>query len=1013
MKRFGTPNGGVLFVYDGLGTYVPTEGPVPLKARNFIERTIGLSKRDRTGTGPSAKPSNEAKSLVQKLKHFKATYCLSPLVFAFSSDNWFCYPVAAEIVSRFALGRSLVKELSGVGLFAFLDRQRIPYNVVTYRAYLNLLLASLCMSVHGASQASDISPDAFRCWLACFRTPDGLRWRDDLWGKRQVVVFQCLRELVLAFARFADDPNLALQSGQSRLSANGADTWEKFRANASSTVNQWISFFDDWTASASVNRSDTRQMLRILTDWSNDHFPDRSIAEIMVTQHRPQTFSERVKNWKPTNPSNVLRLASRFSQFVEEELRGMGVVEAIWPLVRTSEVERASKNKSNSGTASGGGEARSHPLPPELQDIVEEILVEGEQGWPGSCSLFYETYVDEKGRWKKIYCPVFTVFFRVMLKLPLRGVQLSRFDSGEGDSNTFVGDQLVWKVNTGPHANHWLRTEEASDEPARGYARQTGDPTGKVTGFYINTNKTGDPYTIPWEHPQLHRILWELRLWQEAHYPISAPLTPEQYVQKAEKLPDERISSLPTIFPLFRLPGGRRNHVPGSPPSWRRRDQAWQEIMAETERRWNERNPKRTITIVKRQTKTNQPHSAVYNLHGLRVAGLTRLFMSGVPIEILSKLVAGHAGIVMTLYYLKFKPADIHRILEQASTKSPLEAEQFMQDLRGWSLEQAKNRSAALHEDGIVAAVEMDEAHKLMHTNVTIGVCPWAGTRCWDGGPIDRVSKRGEGKEVVYYQPVEGGEKNCIMCRHFVSGPPFADELWLYGTSLLERFTQTTARIEEVDRSRQGVIARRNVASTEKERASLQQLGASLDIQRDALAAANVLTVTSIHRIERLLKLSDQIRKRNESNPSHGVDLIVQESAPVVEFVEATEFERCSILTAASRLYPMMHNGETEARRNAFLDRVMWEAGKEPLSFSPLSDDLKRFARDSLARLLMERLDRKETQAIVEGRIRLQDVGLLHEAEKITDPDLGAPVLLSTIEHDTPNKLLGSARKRK
>src|SRR5690606_9562085 len=112
-------------------------------------------------------------------------------------------------------------------------------------------------------------------------------------------------------------------------------------------------------------------------------------------------------------------------------------------------------------------------------------------------------------------------------------------------------------------------------------------------------------------------------------------------------------------FPLFRLPAGRRGQVHGAPPSQRRRDQAWQELMLETERRWNEMNPDRPIKIVKRQRDTGQPYGALYNLHGLRVTGLTRLFMSGVPIEILSKLVAGHAGLIMTLYYLKFKPADI------------------------------------------------------------------------------------------------------------------------------------------------------------------------------------------------------------------------------------------------------------------------------------------------------------------------------------------------------------------
>lgn len=228
---------------------------------------------------------------------------------------------------------------------------------------------------------------------------------------------------------------------------------------------------------------------------------------------------------------------------------------------------------------------------------------------------------------------------------------------------------------------------------------------GQVTGFFISTNKTGDPYVVPWENPKLHNLLWDLRLWQEQHNPITAPIPPNAYVDSKDE--EEKLAiqeQFDDLFPLFRLPG---NGKYAAPPNYKKRSLAWLYIMVETERRWNERNPSSQISIVKFNAKTGQPDRAIYGMHGLRVAGLTRLFMSGVPIEILSKLVAGHRGLLMTLYYLKFQPAHIHQVLEKAAVATDAYGEQdFIDSLKDWTFEQAKIRAAYLEEDGVAAATE-------------------------------------------------------------------------------------------------------------------------------------------------------------------------------------------------------------------------------------------------------------------------------------------------------------------
>jgi hypothetical protein len=738
-------------------------------------------------------------------------------------------------------------------------------------------------------------------------------------------------------------------------------------------------------------------MVRTLCEWSKLHFPSSSVAEVMTNQTRPVTFSSYIlmKRGGSKSTSNVVRLAEKFSSFIEGALRALGLQEALWPLIQQADLTRAKE----ADRKKGGGkprESQSTPLPPYLVPIVEEILDEGESGWPGRCDLFYEDYLDESGRKKRLFSPVLQVFFQVLLIIPLRGIQLARFDSGEGDCRAFDGAKRVWQDNVSLAAGYW-KQRDGQTAPERGYAKQLGDAVQPVTGIFINTNKTGDPYVIPWEHPVVHKKLWELRLWQEEHFPISAPLTPEQYVGSDEKAEEERLAALPSIFSLWRLPSGRRDHTHGAPPSWRRRDQVWQEIMLETERRWNERNPERQIEIVKRQRKTGQTYRSLYNLHGLRVAGLTRLFMSGVPLEILSKLVAGHAGIVMTLYYLKFKPAHIHQILDDASQNAIALSQAFIDDFRIWSFDEARRNVVSLHDGAIGAAVEQDTTHKLMYSDVTIGVCPFAGTRCSDGG--ETIVDTSNGRRDKRYVPVEGGEKNCIMCRHLISGPPFMTQLWLYGTALLDRFDATSRQIAELETQRENEIAMRQRATSPADRLRHQTKITALEIQSNALTSSNLLLLKGVHRTHRLLEMCEKIRIGLSEHS--GSDLVVQDTAPVVELMEVSDFERSSIITAASRLFPMLHNGETEARRDVFLDKVMWEAGERPLTFAPLSPEQKRFGQDAFARMIMEKTDRVETQALIEGRVTLQDVGLVPDLKHLLPLDLPVPLYSAAIDHES------------
>lgn len=89
----------------------------------------------------------------------------------------------------------------------------------------------------------------------------------------------------------------------------------------------------------------------------------------------------------------------------------------------------------------------------------------------------------------------------------------------------------------------------------------------------------------------------------------------------------------------------------------------WHALVAETEDRLNARgermadgSPMRlTESIRGRDGRTKR--RAIFDLHSLRVSVLTALANDGgVPLHILSQCIAGHASVLMTLYYVKSDP---------------------------------------------------------------------------------------------------------------------------------------------------------------------------------------------------------------------------------------------------------------------------------------------------------------------------------------------------------------------
>ena len=198
--------------------------------------------------------------------------------------------------------------------------------------------------------------------------------------------------------------------------------------------------------------------------------------------------------------------------------------------------------------------------------------------------------------------------------------------------------------------------------------------------------------------------------------------------------------------------------------------------------------------------------------------------MAGVPIEILSKVVAGHASILMTLKYTKFEPVHVNEILTKARMQALATArDEFPDLLKSVALEEAMLMTARLSEDGVRQMKGPYEESNLW-SRFDIGICPNAATLCHEGGPAI-VKRNDKGKDRSKYSRVPGGDRNCVRCRFFVTGLPFLIPLWAHANAIF-------AKIDRVAKKMAGTQAEIDNLKGEKQRLNLAGEQAPRDMRR-------------------------------------------------------------------------------------------------------------------------------------------------------------------------------------
>lgn len=585
----------------------------------------------------------------------------------------------------------------------------------------------------------------------------------------------------------------------------------------------------------------------------------------------------------------------------------------------------------------------------------------------------------------EMWFPGTAVALLTKLLLPLRTYQVRMLDSGEMDTYKYV-------QSTRNVAGEWIKNDSHLSQGTernpfeRGVLRKFKDKTTQIemTGFFINTNKTADinkeeydkGYDIPWQYEEAQYWLAKLRDWQMKYNPI---FQPAQWTELTSyhlgKTKDVRIlKQMGKITFLFRNPTSiGQEHLPIGANGL---DRIWYKTLKKLEEQLKENvSSKEEITL--NFVHPDSKITTYYPLHSLRVSLITAYALEGgVPMPILSKAIAGHARLIMTLYYTKAGISYITDTMNQAE-KSILEndKETFNRFIRDAKYEQLETSVAANDPIAYQAIINAQKSGASFVISDK-GICPKGCFGCDSGGTYVN-----DETGTITYGVVPGfPEQNCVRCRWFVTGPAFLPGLVHHFNTIGYNMSETGRRV---------IKYQDDIELLENEKYECE-LNGSIFTKHHELLKYEQLYTQEIQKNDKLandynatLRLIDKSKKIVKETPSHnGFQLVTVGSiSDVGVYINDTdhELEQLQIICNGAELFPETDASKAVLQRSQIIDLTLKNNNKMPIMFS-LTEEEQLIAGNQFMRLLISRAGSlKGAIPYAIGRKKLEEIGIKNE----------------------------------
>lgn len=435
----------------------------------------------------------------------------------------------------------------------------------------------------------------------------------------------------------------------------------------------------------------------------------------------------------------------------------------------------------------------------------------------------------------------------VLLLLPVRGMQARWLDEGLLDDEIWNYEKECYEPNTYPLANYKYPCGNTHTKlHERTAVLRSDQSTGNENlELFINTNKTASRkallkggskgYQIPWPYgtgvDSLQKV-WEILEEQRKFNQTYAPLItlPCNQLDEDTNAFEGFKGKMPYFTPLFRRltesvsksdPRGRKGlFLPITQDSIKK---LFHEVLREAEKRYKEKYPQFKNALIAFDA-DGVPR---YDIHSLRVFGVTDLLDQGIPVDVV-QMIVGHATMIMTLYYRKMDREKFFNLLKTAK------------ECAGASIlhEKALLEAGNADKEDLIALFDIVDDWNLASSNkvdprpdfsqggrnqvINGGVC--SSFDCASGGIAVKYTKSGLNYTIT---TVEGGEQRCGNCRYFRTGPRFLQDQILYKNKLALEITQMLTKqrtlqakanecYDNPDKADSGILAERYERQADK-----------------------------------------------------------------------------------------------------------------------------------------------------------------------------------------------------
>lgn len=574
-----------------------------------------------------------------------------------------------------------------------------------------------------------------------------------------------------------------------------------------------------------------------------------------------------------------------------------------------------------------------------------------------------------------LWYPGYWMHAYALVSIPARGRQIAYNDSGESDEYIvdIKDDKIIWVKNKNPlsQRKHQKAFIQRCDDDA--------------WGMRFTSNKTsfmGQGYDVPWAPEKLIYWMIKLRKWQEKYNPIKRAMPWLDCTRT--NLNEAQLKRKGKNCFLFRAFNQEE------PPAYTSR---LTERLAAALYFTQPKNVALATFTEGGSHSSLSRYESKYTPHSMRVSLITAYVMEfGLPIEVIMKL-AGHASVVMSIYYVKVGAAFMRRRMDEGEKLALRDQAYAAQEM----LEQ--NRLDELTHELVAnseQALQMLKAGNVGSTLVRdYGLCPYAAARCEDGGPA-------VGATQVWHVVPAGylGMQNCVRCRHFITGPMFLggllslwNEISLHLNFLSERYFCFETEIDEF-RDRIKVMdeleydLEKNGGSFDsRERNRTELEVGKLQSEKESVAKKMDMFLCDMQMLTKQINECKVLIAQQSGKDENQVQLVVHDQNEIkIEIEQTSLFQQLNEVCLNASIFQSASADLATPRRSQMIDRMALINKIRPVMCS-LSEKEQLAVGNQVTKFLLQRLKTwSRVDQLIDGQILMEDLG---DDEKISKEEFG------------------------